>query len=38
MNEQSYTAEKVTEMARHAYREGRATFELYPRRPLQEQA
>src|SRR4030095_30354 len=32
MNERSYTAEEVTQMARRAYREGRATFELDPRR------
>jgi isochorismate hydrolase len=32
MNERSCTAEEVTEMARRACREGRATFELDPRR------
>jgi nicotinamidase-related amidase len=32
MNERSYTPEEVTQMARRAYREGRATFELDPRR------
>jgi nicotinamidase-related amidase len=32
MNERSYTEEEVVAMARRAYREGRATFELDPQR------